>query len=80
MVRHFPWRTPEQFVERVRTAYQQLNESGLPDIYGSHVRAYGQCLEDEGAEALEAHFMQWFYSEHPQVDDTLIFDPAPLRQ
>lgn len=80
VVRHFPWRTPEQFVERVRTAYAQLQASNLDQGFGVHVRAYGKCLEDEGEEALKEHFIRWFYSPDPEADDSLVFDPAPLTQ
>lgn len=80
VVRHFPYRTPDQFVERVRSAYAQLKSSGLPEAFGVHIRAYGRCLEDEGEDVLRAHFMQWFYSQNPEMDDTLVYDPAPLQQ
>lgn len=80
VVRHFPWRTPELFVERVRSAYAQLKASDLDKGFGVHVRAYGKCLEEEGEEALMAHFKHWFWSADPEADDTLIFDPAPLVQ
>lgn len=80
VVRHFPWRTPDQFIARVRSAYGQLKASGLPDTFGVHVRAYGRCLEEEGEEALRAHFMHWFYSSDPEKDDTLVFDPAPVKE
>jgi hypothetical protein len=80
VVRHFPWRTPDQFIARVRSAYEQLLSSGLPETMGVHVRAYGKCLVDEGEDALRAHFMHWFYSPDPEADDTLVFDPAPVKE
>lgn len=79
VVRHFPYRTPEQFIERVRSAYDQLKKSRLPEVMGVHIRAYGKCLEEEGEDALRDHFMHWFYSPAPTDDDTIMYDPAPLK-
>ena len=78
VVRHFPYRTEDQFVERVRSAWEQLKVSRLPESFGVHVRAYGKCLDEEGEDALREHFRHWFYSSEPGKDDSLMFDPAPI--
>jgi hypothetical protein len=78
VARHFPYRTEDQFIERVRTAYASILSSDLPLTSGIHVRAYGRCLEEEGEEALRKHFRHWFYSPDPGNDDSLTYDPAPI--
>lgn len=80
VIRHFPYRTPDQFVEKIRSNYEQLKTSGMPEDFGVHVRAYGRCLEEEGEEALRRHFDHWFVSTNPKADDTLTYDPAPVRR
>lgn len=79
VVRHFPYRTEDQFVEKVRSNYNEIKKSNLPEGFGVHIRAYGKCLEEEGEEALRNHFRHWFYSRDPKEDDSLICDPAPVR-
>ena len=78
VIRHFPYRTEDQFIERVRTAYASLKSSSLPQSSGIHIRAYGKCLEEEGEDALRNHFRYWFYSSDPEADDSLMHDPAPI--
>lgn len=78
VVRHFPYRTEDQFIHKVRTNYEELKGAGLPESYGAHIRAYGRCLEEEGEDVLRAHFRTWFISNDPKADETLIYDPAPV--
>lgn len=78
VVRHFPYRTEGQFIEKVRSNWEEIKMSNLPESFGVHIRAYGKCLDEEGEDALRAHFQHWFFSKSPQEDDTLIFDPAPV--
>jgi Glycosyl transferase family 2 len=80
VVRHFPYRSEDQFIEKVRSNYEQLRKSRLPADYGAHIRAYGRCLEEEGEDVLRAHFRDWFLSQDPGKDDTLIWDPAPVSE
>ena len=78
VVRHFPYRSEDQFIEKVRSNYEEIKKSDLPKSFGVHIRAYGKCLEEEGEEALRAHFRHWFYSPNPHRDTTLTYDPAPI--
>lgn len=78
VVRHFPYRTEDQFIERVRTAYAELKVSRFPQSHGAHIRAYGKCLEEEGEEELRKHFRTWFVIEEPRAHDDMIYDPAPM--
>lgn len=78
VIRHFPYRSEDQFVEKVRSNWEQMKKSSLPASFGVHIRAYGKCLDEEGEEALRRHFRHWFYSPHPGRDDSLVYDPAPV--
>lgn len=77
VIRHFPYRSEDLFIERVRSNYAELKKSNLPEGYGAHVRSYGRTLEEQGEEALRSHFRHWFISDDPRTDDTLIYDPVP---
>lgn len=77
VVRHFPYRTAEQFVRKARNGAQAYAATDLPDNVGAHWRQYGDLLEANGEGALEGVFREWFFSEEPAADPTLIYDPAP---
>ena len=49
----------------------------LPDNIGAHWRQYGDILEASGEDAVAGIFWEWFYSEDPKSDATLIYDPCP---
>lgn len=76
-VRHFPYRSPEQFVSKVRNGSAAYAASDLPDHTGAHWRQYGQILESSGEDAVKDIFREWFWSAHPTSDPELIFDPCP---
>lgn len=79
VVRHFPYRTEDQFIEKVRTNYAQLvADRHLPKSFGAHIRHYGKCLEEEGEDVLREHYRTWFLSAAPSTDRSLIYDPAPV--
>lgn len=76
-VRHFPYRTPEQFVKRVEIAWPQIRDSGLGEDYGAHVWIYGRVLDEKGPEGLHAWFRDGFFHENPAENPDLVFDPLP---
>ena len=77
VVRHFPYRSVEQFVRKVRNGAAAYAATDLPDDRGAHWRQYGALLEAHGETAIGEVFRQWFWSPDPTSDPTLIFDPAP---
>ena len=77
VVRHYPYRSPEQFVSKARNGAQAYAATELPWEFGQHWREYGQILDNDGPEALHGVFHRWFWSEDPAHDDSLIFDPCP---
>ena len=77
-VRHFPYRSAEQFVNKARNGAAAYKATDLPDNVGAHWRAYGEILERLGEEGLgdvyRSHF--WFLSP---TDSGLILDPGSLH-
>lgn len=79
VVRHFPYRSAEQFRRKARNGAEAYAATDLPEDVGAHWRNYGRILDEHGPEALDAVFYEWFHVEDPAADDTLIYDPAPVR-
>jgi glycosyltransferase involved in cell wall biosynthesis len=78
IIRHFPYRSPDQFIKKVRNGAAAYAASDLPEWEGAHWRGYGKILEERGPDVLvEEVFCQWFYVEDPTTDPSLIYDPAP---
>lgn len=77
-IRHFPYRSAEQFVRKARNGNAALSATDLPRSTGEHWRLYGEHLQEHGEESLQAWFREHFYCEHPATHPGLVFDPAPL--
>jgi hypothetical protein len=80
-IRHFPYRSPEQFVHKAiigAAAYKAATE--LDQSFGVHWRTYGRVIEEGGEEAGRAWFYEHFYSSDPESDETLTFNPALPRE
>jgi len=83
-IRHFPYRSVEQIIRKVRNGAQAYAATDLPENYGAHWRQWGQILDQSGPEAIEALFHKWYYREHPsqalvierEIQPPLRFDPA----
>lgn len=77
VTRHFPYRSPEQFIAKARKGSVALACTDLPDDVGAHWRSYGQLLEAHGEPVLREVFAEHFFSAAPEDDPSLIYDPAP---
>jgi hypothetical protein len=75
VIRHFPYRSPEQFARKALNGAEAYAATDLPEDTGRHWREYGRLAEAHGVEALHDVFRRWFWVAEPGVD--LIFDPAP---
>lgn len=73
VIRHFSWRSAEQYLRKIRNGSAAYAASGLPETYGAHWRMFDGATDD----AIRDHFRTWFWSAAPRADATLIFDPAP---
>lgn len=75
VVRHFPYRSPEQFARKAINGAAAYAATDLPANVGQHWRDYGRIAEQNGPEALHDVFHRWFWSADPK-DSGLIFDPV----
>lgn len=72
-VRHFPYRSGEQFVSKVRNGAAAYAATDLPDDQGAHWRQYGAILRDSGPEVLVRDvYLRWFHN-----GPDLVNDPCP---
>lgn len=78
VVRHFPYRTADQFVAKAKQGGAAVALTDLPEQSGAHWRQYAAIAAGDGDDALAAVFAQWFHSAAPRTDPTLIYDPAPV--
>lgn len=72
-LRHYSWRTPEQYVKKILNGTRAYAATDLPDDVGNHWRMWGP---DPDPERIAFHFWRHFYYRDP-VADGLVFDPAP---
>jgi hypothetical protein len=77
VVRHFPYRSAEQFVSKARNGAAAYKATTLPVTVGQHWRQYGALIEAHGDEVGHDIFRQWFWSPDPGADESLILDPCP---
>jgi Glycosyl transferase family 2 len=71
MVRHFTWRTPEQFVRKIRNGLEAYAATDLDPMYGAHWRMWEGYSDD----VITAGFTGWCV-EYPSDDPELVYDPV----
>ena len=79
-LRHFPYRSFEQFVRKAKNGAAAYNATNLHETMGAHWRQYGALLEKWGEDVLRREVWEkyfWFYSP---VDEGMVRDPAPFRR
>jgi hypothetical protein len=76
IVRHFPYRSVEQFVSKVRNGAAAYAATTLPEHEGKHWRDDGELLAGGGPAALAEVFRTWFWSAAPADDPALVYDPV----
>lgn len=74
IVRHFPYRSAEQFARKAINGAEAYAATDLPDDIGRHWREYGAIAAANGVEALHDVFRRWFWVEQPGED--LVYDPV----
>lgn len=80
VVRHFPYRSPDQFVSKVANGARGYAATDLPHEQGQHWRDYGTLLAAHGPDAIHNVFREWFWSAAPDRDPSLIYDPCPTSR
>lgn len=75
-LRHFPYRSKEQFVKKAKNGAEAYKATDLPEHFGAHWRQYGQLLEQNGPAALEEVYETYFHFKIPALEG-MVLDPAP---
>ena len=86
-VRHFPYRSAEQMIRKVRNGGAAYRATDLPDDFGAHWRGYDKFSDEE----IAGIFGKWFYRARPTameqmdgenlpplVHDPVVVDGRPL--
>lgn len=76
-VLHFPWRSPAQFVSKVRNGSTAINATDMDPAICGHWRSYGAILESSGEAAVEEIYQTRF---NDPGDVKLVNEPAPFRR
>ena len=76
-IRHFPYRSPEQIVRKVRNGAEAYAATTLPEHYGAHWRQWGQILNEQGEEAIVELFRKWYWQRHPGQELTIEGETQP---
>jgi hypothetical protein len=74
-LRHFTWRTPEQYLRKIRNGMAAYAATDMGDQFGAHWRMFNGASD----EAIMDHFRQWFFFDDPAAED-LVYDPAPSSE
>lgn len=75
-VRHFPYRSGDQFVRKVRNGAAAYAATDLPEHAGAHWRQYGAILDASGPQVLvDEVYRRWFHEADPAAAG-LILDPV----
>lgn len=79
VVRHFPYRSTQQFIRKVRDGVAAYDlTTGLEESSGQHWKDYGRLLDAMGEVGLEEVYNTWFHLRNPATLDGVIYDPAPV--
>ncbi len=78
VVRHFPYRSADQFVSKVRHGVAAIRKTDFDESVGAHWRQYGNILDSMGPQAIYDIYYQWYWFERP-TENGLIYDPAPIK-
>lgn len=76
-IRHFPYRSPEQIVRKIRNGAEAYAATDLPEHYGAHWRGWGRILEEHGEQAIVDLFHKWHWRENPTHAIEIDGDPSP---
>ena len=72
---HFPYRSPEQFIRKVKSGAAALANTTMPYYQGQHWRDYGAMTEDD----LRAVYADRYFFDDPERAG-LLFDPVHIAR
>lgn len=86
IIRHFPYRSVEQLIRKIRNGAAAYKATELDPTYGAHWRQWGEALDDpfRGEHWIQELFYTWYYRERPkmalnidgEIQPPLILDPV----
>lgn len=82
IIRHFPYRSVEQFVQKVVNGGRAYEAAKLPESIGQHWREYYRHWQRGGDEAIAEIFHTWFWQADPREPhaDQLVHDPIRVQE
>jgi glycosyltransferase involved in cell wall biosynthesis len=88
VVRHYPYRSVEQLVRKVRNGAAAYKLTDHDETVGAHWRQWGRLLDADGEEAIAELFNVWYFRDAPESLEErggmrealprLLYDPAPI--
>jgi glycosyltransferase involved in cell wall biosynthesis len=79
VIRHFSWRSPEQFLRKIRNgAVAYASAPDLDDGFGEHWKMYGDPNSWGFDDRVLDNFYANFTVESPATRSDLLYDPAPV--
>lgn len=78
VIRHYPYRSTDQFIRKVRDGVAAYAATDLPESSGAHWKDYGRILDSMGEAGIEQVYNTWFHLDAPETLDGVIYDPAPI--
>lgn len=79
VVRHYPYRSTDQFIKKVRDGVAAYAATDLSESCGQHWKDYGRLLDTFGEAGLEEVYNTWFHLDDPESLQDVIYDPAPIN-
>lgn len=79
VIRHYPYRSHQQFIQKVINGVAAYAATDLPEHAGRHWKDYGNLLKAGGERVLEEVYDMWFHlGGDPNLLPDVIYDPAPI--
>lgn len=76
VVRHFPYRSAEQFAKKAIQGAAAYAATDLPESEGAHWRSYGRLADANGVEVLHSVYREWFHIRGKPDLEAHVYDPA----
>lgn len=78
-LRHFSWRSEEQYVRKIANGYRAFAATDLPSDVGAHWRMHGSPEDVGFEERVRGVYRESFYCAGRPARRDLVEDPAPVR-
>ena len=76
LLRHYSWRSPEQYLRKIRNGIAAYEATDLPDTIGEHWRMWA----GQSDESILEHYARWFSGHDPAENSDLFHDPLPIEE